>query len=299
MNLNRHGHQDGESQKGSSGSKVVAEFYALYNFFLRSLVEQLSFRAWFIMRVLSILVGVTAFSIFSKVVPSQEINAEVAAYYQFTGANPFLDFFLIGMLVTNLITLGGMGLSWLVNSPHYPYYHASPIRLSTILVGYNSFRYLWIAIETVAYILIGHIYGMTFHLNLGLVLVLLTGIFLIFSLELIAAGWNVVTKMGEDPLSWFLRLSSALISGTWIPVWRLPNTLKTIAMIHPQRYINDMARLSMGGGRPLTSLWPQLAPLILITIILLALGYRSFQFGFNKARREGTLGHATLSATKP
>jgi len=245
------------------------------------------------MRILGMVVGVTTFAIFAKVVPSAEINAEISSQYGLTGPNPFLDFFLIGMLVQNMISLGGAGISWLVNSPFYPYYHSSPTRLITVLFGNNTFRYTWVIIESAAYIAVGLLFGLTFHLNLGFVLVLLTGIFLVFSLDLLAAGWNIITKTGEDPINWFLNLFSRLVSGTWIPVWRLPGWLQVIAAIHPQRYINDMARSTMGGNQPLGQIVPELAPLMLITIVICVIGYKTFQYGFWKARDEGTLGHAT------
>jgi len=273
-------------------SGIRSELNVLYWFFYRSVVQQLSFRSWFVMRILGMVVGVTTFAIFAKIVPSAEINAEISSQYGLTGPNPFLDFFLIGMLVQNMISLGGAGISWLVNSPFYPYYHSSPTRLITVLFGNNSFRYTWVIIESTAYIAVGLLFGMTFHLNLGFVLVLLTGIFLVFSLDLLAAGWNIITKTGEDPINWFLNLFSRLVSGTWIPVWRLPGWLQVIAAIHPQRYINDMARSTMGGNQPLGQIVPELAPLMLITIVICAIGYKIFQYGFWKARDEGTLGHA-------
>jgi len=92
-----------------------SEVSVFYWFFYRSLVEQFSFRSWFVMRILGMIVGITTYSIFPYVVPSADINAQIAARYGFTGRNPFLDFFLIGTLVQNMITLGGTGISRLVN----------------------------------------------------------------------------------------------------------------------------------------------------------------------------------------
>ncbi len=281
--------------QGTLVSKLAglrSELNVFYAFFYRSLVQQLSFRSWFVMRILGMIVGVTTYSIFAKVIPSTDINAQIASRYGFTGPNPFLDFFLIGMLVQNMIALGSAGISWLVNSPFYPYYHSSPTRLVTVLFGNNSFRYLWVVIETMAYIGVGLAFGMTFYLNIGFILVLVTGIFLIFSLDLLSAGWNIITKTGEDPLNWFLDLFSRLVSGTWIPVWTLPGWLQAIAAIHPQKYVNDMARSTMGGNLPLREILPELAPLMIITAIICFVGYKAFQYGFWKARDEGTLGHA-------
>ena len=283
------------AQQGMPPSRMSgfrSELNVFYAFFYRSLVQQLSFRSWFVMRILGMFVGVTTYSIFAKVVPSTEIAAQIAAQYHLTGKNPFLDFFLIGMLVQNMVALGSAGISHLVNSPFYPYYHASPTRLITVFFGNNAFRYLWVIIETFAYIAVGLTFGMTFYMNFGFVLVLVTGILLTFSLDLLSAGWNIITKTGEDPLNWFLDLFSRLVTGSWIPVQNLPNWLQAIAAVHPQRYVNDMARLTIGGNAPLREIWPQLGPLMLITAVITFVGYRAFKYGFWKARDEGTLGHA-------
>lgn len=278
--------------RASKLSGLRAELNVFYWFFYRALVQQLSFRSWFVMRILGTIVGVVTFSIFAQVVPSGAINSEVFERYGIGGEYPFLTWFLLGMLIQNMVSLGSAGISWLVNSPFYPYYHSSPTRLITVLFGNRSFRYTWIVIESLAYVIVGSFFGMRIFFNFSFFVVLVTGILLIFSLDLLAAGWNIITKTGEDPLNWFLNLFSRLVSGTWIPVWALPPWLQIISHIHPQYYINEMARYTLGGNAPLSKIWGMLGPLLALTAIVLVVGYKAFQFGFWKARDEGTLGHA-------
>lgn len=268
-----------------------AELNVFYWFFYRSLVQQLSFRSWFIMRILGMVISVTTFAIFAEVVPAASVQDAVLERYGIGGEHPMVTWFLLGMLIQNMIALGSAGISWLVNSPFYPYYHSSPTRLVTVLFGNRSFRYTWVLIETIAYLLVGSLFGMQVYFNIGFVVVVVTGILLIFSLDLLAAGWNIITKTGEDPLNWFLNLFSGLVSGRMIPVWLLPGWIQAISYIHPQYYINEMARYTLGGNAPISKIWPQLGPLLLLTGIVLVIGYRSFKFGFWKARDEGTLGH--------
>ena len=273
-------------------SEVRSELYMLYWFFYRALVQQLSFRSWFVMRILGMIISVTTFSIFAQVVPADSVSQEVIQRYGITAGNPMVTWFLLGMLIQNMIALGSAGISWLVNSPFYPYYHSSPTRLVTVLFGNSSFRYSWILIETIAYLVVGSFFGMVVYFNLGFLLVVITGILMIFSLALLSAGWNIITKTGEDPLNWFLDLFSQLVSGRMIPVWLLPGWLQAISYIHPQYYINEMARYTLGGNASVGKIWPMLGPLLLLTFVVLVVGYRSFKFGFWKARDEGTLGHA-------
>ncbi len=280
------------SEENGLLSSIRSELTVFYWFFYRTLVQQLSFRSWFVMRILGTVVGVTTFAIFAQVIPSDAVNTAVYERYGISGPNPFMTWFLIGMLIQNMISLGGTRISRLVNSPFYPYYHSSPTKLATVLLGNSSFRYTWIAVETLAYIFVGSLFGLKIFFNLGFLAVLLTGILMIFSLDLLAAGWNVITKTHEDPLNWFLNLFSRLVSGTWIPVWELPNWLQWISNIHPQYYINEMARHTLGGNASIAEIWPQLAPLLGLTALILVVGYKIFQYGFWKARNDGTLGHA-------
>ncbi len=278
---------------------VRSELVVLYSFFYRSLVEQLSFRSWFVMRILGMIVTVTTFAIFAQVIPAESVQMDILEKYGIGGEYPMVTWFLLGMVIQNMVSLGSAGISWLVNSPFYPYYHASPSHLLTVLFGNSSFRYNWIVIETAAYLAVGSLFGMQIYLNAGFILVVITGMLMVFSLDLLSAGWNIITKTGEDPLNWFLNLFSELVSGRMIPVWLLPGWIQAISYIHPQYYINEMTRHTLGGNAPISKIWPQLGPLLLLTGIVLVVGYRVFQFGFWKARDEGTLGHAMSGWGRP
>jgi ABC-2 type transport system permease protein len=275
-----------------NASKLRSEMRMFYWFFYRSLVQQLSFRSWFVMRVLGMVISVTTFAIFAQVIPKDEVQMEILARYGIGGEYPMVTWFLLGMLIQNMIALGSAGVSRLVNGRNYPYYHSSPTSLVTVLFGNSSFRYTWVMIEVVAYLIVGSFFGMQIYFNVGFLVVVVTGILLIFSLDLLSAGWNIITKTGEDPLNWFLGLFSQLVSGRLIPVWLLPGWLQAISYIHPQYYINEMARFTLGGNATVQQIWPQLGPLLLLTFIVLVVGYRGFKYGFWKARVEGTLGHA-------
>ena len=145
-------------------------------------------------------------------------------------------------------------------------------------------------IEVPAYLAVGSLLGMKIYLNAGFLIVVITGMLMVFSLDLLSAGWNIITKTGEDPLNWFLNLYSQLVSGRMIRVWLLPGWIQAISHIHPQYYINEMARFTLGANAPISRIWPQLGPLLLLTGIVLVVGYRAFQFGFWKARDEGNPG---------
>jgi ABC-2 type transport system permease protein len=82
-----------------------------------------------------------------------------------------------------------------------------------------------------------------------------------------------------------------LVTGMMFPVQFLPRWLQFISAIHPQRYLLDLARKSLSLGTPLNELWPDIYRLLLTGTAMLVMGIIVFRWGFDRARREGTIGH--------
>ena len=82
-----------------------------------------------------------------------------------------------------------------------------------------------------------------------------------------------------------------LVTGMMFPVQFLPKWLQFISAIHPQRYLLDLSRKTLSLGTPLNELWPDISRLFLTGSVMLIIGILVFRWGFNKARREGTIGH--------
>ncbi len=78
-------------------------------------------------------------------------------------------------------------------------------------------------IITLAYILF---FGLRIHLNLGVLIVILSGILLIFALDLFSAGFRIATKATQDPLNWFFNITAQPVSGLYFPPDKLPSFLK-------------------------------------------------------------------------
>ena len=114
---------------------------------------------------------------------------------------------------------------------------------------------------------------------------------LVFALDMFSAGFRVATKANQDPLNWFFNLTAQLVSGLYFPPSALPRWLQPLSRVHPETYILEMGRLTMGGGYSLSQILPSLVNMLIITVIMLLVGYFTFRWGFNKARQLGTLGH--------
>ncbi|KYK37153.1 MAG: ABC transporter permease [Theionarchaea archaeon] len=259
--------------------KVIVEFLRLNRdlFF--------SWRAESTMQLLQVVINVTLVGIFAQLV---SLDANIEQY----GTATFLDFFLIGQIVNNLVYLPSGSISGILMGRNFAGLYIAPIPLWLIFLGMNSWMIMWRLMTNFLFIGIAVItFGMTFHLNFGVIVVFFFSILLMIALDLFAAGFIVATKSKQDPINWFLRISATLVSGTYFPPEELPVWIQPISKIHPQTYILKLARLTIGGGRTLTEVWPNLVNLVITSLIMLVIGYFMFQYGFRRARLAGTLGH--------
>jgi ABC-2 type transport system permease protein len=111
------------------------------------------------------------------------------------------------------------------------------------------------------------------------------------ALDMIGAGFKVITKSQSDPLNWILGITGVALSGQFIPVEALPGWVAPLSRLHPQYHINTFARRTMGQGLGLSQVWPQLWGFLLTAVAFLLVGYLIFRAGFRRARVEGTLGY--------
>lgn len=245
----------------------------------------LSRRFDLLLQFISLGLNILFIGIFAKLIT---INANISQY----GTPNYLDYLLIGSIIHNLVFLPRGSISSFVLGRIFPVLYNSPASLTAIFIGINAWRVLWnlgltLAI-TVIYVLF---FGLTIHLNLGVAIVILSGVLLIFALDLFSAGFRIATKATQDPLNWFFNITAQLVSGLYFPPEALPKWLQPLSKIHPETYILQMGRLTMGGGYSLGQILPDLTNMLVITGVMLLLGYFTFRWGFNKARQLGTLGH--------
>ncbi len=259
--------------------KIIVEFFNVQ----RSVF--FSYRWDVVSYFIGLLIQIMVMGIFASLV---SINVNIAKY----GTTSFLQFFLIGFIVHNLIFLPRGSLSRFIVGRSFPMLYASPTSMLTIFLGVNAWNIVWslliLALITTTFVLF---YKLTLHLNSGAILVILSGFVLIFALDLFSAGFKVATKARQDPLNWFLNITSQLVSGLYFPPEALPWWLQPISKIHPERYILEMARLTMGGGYSLSQIYPSLINLTITTLAMLLIGYITFKWGVKKAMQLGTLGH--------
>jgi len=114
-------------------------------------------------------------------------------------------------------------------------------------------------------------------------------------LNLFTAGWAVVTKNDEDPVSWFYDRTSMLFTGQLVPVavlWNLRRIgpfLHVVSLIHPKTYVQIYGRQAGVGGASLAEVLPHLWAPLTGAAFFVALGYAMLRVCLSRAKREGTL----------
>jgi ABC-2 type transport system permease protein len=80
-----------------------------------------------------------------------------------------------------------------------------------------------------------------------------------------------------------------VVSGVYYPVDVLPGWMQTIAIFSPATYALDGARAAILDGAPLSALWSDIWPLLVIGAVSIPLGLWVFSRGETYAKRHGKL----------
>ncbi|MFX0162672.1 MAG: ABC transporter permease [Candidatus Hodarchaeota archaeon] len=107
---------------------------------------------------------------------------------------------------------------------------------------------------------------------------------------------GIIMKIKEgDPLLWLFGWLTLLLSGIYYPLDLLPLYLIPIALLLPLTYALDGIRLCLidlpSGSETLLSpqVFNDVLALLIFIIIMLPLSLKVFRWGFDEARKEGTL----------
>jgi hypothetical protein len=157
--------------------------------------------------------------------------------------------------------------------------------------------YIFSILTLIPYLLIG-IYVFNARLNANVPSVIIAFVIsaaILMGLAMISTGLRIVTK-STDPITWAINVLQNIFAGISFPVTYLDTIffpgISTISWFLPQTWVYHLCRLSMLTDPSL------LDPKILIeflkgsifAVILFPIGYKTFQWGVARSKREGTLG---------
>ncbi|MFP3287308.1 MAG: ABC transporter permease [Acidilobus sp.] len=107
-------------------------------------------------------------------------------------------------------------------------------------------------------------------------------------ISMVAGGIVMITKQG-NPVAFFFSTVTTLIAGTVFPVSVLPAWLRYISYSVPLTPALQGLRLALLNGVGLGGVLWYVIVLLIYDLVLLPMGVSVYTYGFNRARRDGTL----------
>lgn len=208
----------------------------------------------------------------------------------------YVSFLITGIIVSNLIMPLGSGVSKGLNPQTIENVLMVGMSMPTFVLGQVMFSYILSVLFLIPQVIVGvYFFGAHLVINyVSLILAVVISSVIVFSFSLISTGMRIVTKV-NDPITWSISMASQVLSGMTFPVSYLNHVLpglSTVSWFLPNTWIYDIIRLSSLEGASLTQ--PSVAEAFLVAVciaaVLLPTGARVFQWGLNRAKRDGTLG---------
>jgi ABC-2 type transport system permease protein len=253
----------------------------------RDLAIELSYPASFIARAGAIASLIATFFFIGRIVDPSKLTEYGGRYFEFV---------LVGLLVSNLTTIGLGSFSKTIGSEQssgtLEVLLATPTPLPTFFVGALVVPLGFVVIETSVVLFIAIVVlGADFQLAGVFTALLAVPPTLAFyaAVGACSAAFLVLSKRGDPFTPLFARLSNFL-AGALFPVAVLPGALQAVAKVLPPYYALEVLRAGMLRGEPITEVWPEYLILCLSAAACLPVGLWLFGRALRTARDTGTLG---------
>jgi ABC-2 type transport system permease protein len=260
-------------------------------FIKRDFLQDVSYKASFILKLLSILFTASVFYFVSGV-----FEGTGSAFLKPFGGQYF-PFALIGIALLDYHTLSLQVFSNSIRDSQMmgtmEIMLLSPTRLSAIILYSSLWGYLFTSFRFLLYLCAGVIlFGLQLsQANLvGAFLVLLLSIPCFAGLGIMNAGVIMLIKEASS-LNLLLGSISLLLGGVVYPVDVLPVWLRPLSLLIPVTHALNAMRQALLQGYSVSQLWPEISTLLIFATILLPLGFLGFHFAVQRAKVTGTLGH--------
>jgi len=260
-------------------------------FIYRGVITMFSYRTALVLQILSMFISTASFYFLAKLVGFQGNNPYLAQY----GGN-YMVFLIIGIIFQSFVAVSQSSFSQSIRNEQYMGTLESLLLSRTPLYQILTYSSLWTFLFTVintAVILAIAIIVFKVDLNanyLAASVILFLSIVSLAGIGMISAGVIMVTKQG-DPISWFVSIISAFLSGVYYPIEVLPKFLKGLAQILPNTHALIALRHTLINNYSIWQVKEQIFILLLFSFITVPLGIIAFKKGFDRARKEGTLSY--------
>jgi ABC-2 type transport system permease protein len=260
-------------------------------FIYRGIITMFSYRTALVLQILSMFITTASFYFLAKLVGFQGSNPYLAQY----GGN-YMVFLIIGIVFQGFVSVSQSSFSQTIRNEQYMGTLESLLLSKTPLYQILSYSSLWTflftAINTGVILAIAVI---VFQVNLNVnylasAIILVLSIVSLAGIGMMSAGVIMVTKQG-DPITWFVSIISAFLSGVYYPIEVLPKFLKGLALILPNTHALIALRQTLINHYSVWQVKDQIFLLLVFSFLTVPLGIVAFRKGFDRARKEGTLSY--------
>jgi ABC-2 type transport system permease protein len=263
--------------------------YKAWLFIKRGLVNMFSYKTALALGVLGSFVGILQFTFMGRFLSEGNTFSAIEQY----GGN-IIAYLIIGSAFTAFLGVSLNSFQGAIRSEQQmgtlEHLLMGPAKLELLLIYSGAWSFLNTLLNvTILLAVIVFVFGISLEMNLvGAVFTLILTILGLSGIGLMSAGIIMVTKIG-DPITWSFTTLTGLLSGVLFPIEYLPPYLKMISYILPTTHALHALRMTLIQNAPFFQILPQIMILILTGMITLPLGFYMFRWGFDKARRTGTL----------
>jgi len=248
-----------------------------------------SYKTTVISQLINIFIGVFAWG-----VRASYVQREVTEMY----GSDYISFLIVGVAISNLILPLVQGVERRLNPWTLETILMTNLSTTVFVIGNVMWNYLFSIVTFVPYLVIGIlVFGAQLNVNIiATILAFIISAAILMGLAMVSSGLRIVTK-STDPISWAINILQNLFSGIAFPVVYLDTIffpgVSTFSWFLPQTWVYHLCRLSMLTNPNLLDpgIWVQYLKGLIFALVLVPMGYKIFQWGVNRAKREGTLGH--------
>ena len=262
----------------------------MWSFVRRDAVIAMSYRAAFLMPLISILIAVPVFHFVAQVFVGAD--AQVLGAYSKGG---YFAFLLLGMAFQDYVTLSmssflsGIREHQLMGTMEIVMLSPTPVPL--ILLFSSSWGYLFTSLRFALYVLLGLAFGLDLSdaIMLSFMLLALTAIVSFAALGILGAAATLIIKQGAG-ITAFLTAATLALGGVAYPISVLPDWLQTVALLLPFTHALSGVRKALLLGAAPADLGMELLVLAVFGLVLFPTALWAFQLALRRVKATGTLG---------
>ena len=169
----------------------------------------------------------------------------------------------------------------------------APIRRSTHLLGAVAYAMIYGLIHTAAILVAVVLFfpNLSFaNANIGTVLAFMAlGSFSFVGIAMLAAILPLLFVERGAQMSFVLQSVLLLVSGVYYSIEILPGWMQVVSHLSPATYALDGVRKGLIDGVPLTALWGDVWPLLVMGVLFIPVGLWAFGRAERYAKRTGKL----------